>query len=64
MTMRAYLLFTTVLFALIGLIHLMRFALGWTAVVGAWTVPPFVSLIAVVLCVVLAIWGGNLLRRT
>ena len=63
MTMRAYLLFTTVLFALIGLVHLMRFALGWTAVVGRWTVPSFVSLIAVVLCAVLAIWGGKLLSR-
>jgi len=63
MTMRAYLLFTTVLFTLIGLVHLMRFAFGWTAVVGTWTVPSFVSLIAVVLCAVLAFWGGKLLRR-
>ncbi len=63
MTMRAYLLFTTVLFALIGMVHLMRFLLGWTAVVGTWTVPSFVSLIAVALCAVLAIWGGQLLRR-
>jgi len=63
MTMRAYLLLTTVLFTIIALVHLLRFAFGWTAVVGTWTVPLFVSLIAVVICVLLAFWGMNLMRR-
>ena len=63
MKMRSYLLFTTVLFAIIALVHLMRFAFGWTAVVGTWTVPLSVSLLAVVICVFLAFWGLNLLRR-
>ena len=63
MTMRAYLLFTTVLFSLIALIHLMRFAFGWTAVVGTWTVPLSVSLVAVVICGLLAYFGMNLMRR-
>ena len=63
MKMRAYLLLTTVLFTLIAVIHLMRFAFGWTAVVGTWTVPLSVSLVAVILCALLAIWGVNLLRR-
>jgi len=51
------------LFSIIALIHLMRFAFGWTAVVGTWTVPLSVSLLAVVICVFLAFWGMNLLRR-
>jgi hypothetical protein len=63
MTMRAYLLLTTVLFSIIALVHLMRFALGWTAVVGTWTVPLSVSLFAIVICVLLAFWGFNLMRR-
>jgi hypothetical protein len=63
MKMRAYLLLTTVLFSFIAIIHLMRFAFGWTAVVGTWTVPLSVSLVAVVICVLLAFWGMNLMRR-
>jgi hypothetical protein len=63
MTMRAYLLLTTVLFTVIALVHLLRFAFGWTAVVGTWTVPLSVSLIAIVICVLLAFWGMNLMRR-
>jgi hypothetical protein len=63
MKMRAYLVLTTVLFSVVGIIHLMRFVLGWSAEVGTWTVPLSVSLIAVVICALLAFWGANLARR-
>ena len=63
MKMRSYLLLTTALFSIIALVHLMRFAFGWTAVVGTWTVPLSVSLLAVVVCALLAFWGMNLMRR-
>jgi len=63
MKMRAYLVLTTVLFSIVGIIHLMRFVLAWPAEVGTWTVPLSVSLVAVLICGLLAFWGANLARR-
>jgi hypothetical protein len=44
--MRAYLIFT-VDFALVAVIHLMRFVFGWPGQIGTWTVPLSASVIAV-----------------
>lgn len=63
MKMRAYLVLTTVLFALAAIVHLVRLVYGWHAVIGTTVIPLPVSLIALVICVLLAFWGGNLARR-
>jgi hypothetical protein len=63
MKMRIYLIVTTLLFALVGIVHLVRFALGWQAEVGTWSVPLWASLLAVAVFGGFAIWGATLTRR-
>ncbi len=63
MKARSYEIFTALLFAFIAIVHLMRFALGWTAQVGTFTFPVWASIPAVILCGLLAIWGLTLARK-
>jgi len=43
--------------------HLIRFVLGWSVVLGMTSIPLWVSLLAVLVTVSLAIWGLSLIRR-
>ena len=63
MKMKNYLIVSTLLFTLIGIIHLIRFTLGWQAEIGTWMVPLWASLLAVVVCGGFAAWGMSLMRR-
>ena len=63
MKMRAYLMLSTVIFALAAIIHVTRLAMGLPVMVGTWSVPLSVSLIAILISGLLAIWGANLARR-
>ena len=42
-----YLLVTAVIFLIIAVLHLLRIVLGWHAEIGGWTVPMWLSWIAV-----------------
>jgi hypothetical protein len=64
MKMRAYLVVSTVIFAFVAIMHLIRFVLNWTVQVGTWTVPHYASLLAVIVSAAFAVWGATLLRRT
>ena len=57
MTHKTYTLTTAVLFLVIAVLHALRLAYGWTAVLGGWTVPAWLSLVALVVAAYLA-WQG------
>jgi hypothetical protein len=61
--MRAYLWISSVVFGLMALLHILRLALNWPAQVGEWSVPSWVSWIAVLAAGALSIWALRLLRR-
>lgn len=60
---KSYEMITALLFTIVAIVHVMRFALGWTVHVGASTVPLWASIPAVILCGLLAVWGLTLARR-
>ena len=64
MNTKAYLIVSTVIFAFVALMHLIRFVLGWSVVLGMTTIPLWVSVLAVLVSAAIAIWGLTLLRRT
>ena len=62
MTEKLYLIISGVIFALIGLFHLLRIMFQWPAIVGAWTVPFTISVIAIIVAAVLTFWAFRLSR--
>ena len=62
MTEKLYLIISGVIFALIGLLHLLRIMFQWPAIVGAWTVPFTISVLAIVVAAVLTFWAFRLSR--
>ena len=48
MSRRAYLLITAIIFSLIALLHLVRIVFGWSAVIGGWSVPMWLSWVGIV----------------
>jgi hypothetical protein len=61
--MRAYLLVTRTLFALIALFHLARILTHASAVIGGWVAPLWVSGLGFVVAGVLSVWSAQLSRR-
>ena len=55
MKQRAYHLVSAGIFAVIGLVHLVRFFVGFSVVIGGWIVPIWFSLVASAIFFVLAI---------
>jgi hypothetical protein len=62
MTTRSFALVAGVLFLVMAIGHVLRLAFGVTAVVGGWTVPSWVSGIAIVVLAYLAYLGLRLAR--
>ena len=62
MTEKLYLMISGVIFALIGLFHLLRIIFQWPAMVGAWTVPFVISLGAIMVAGILTFWAFRLSR--
>jgi hypothetical protein len=60
---RAYLMVSRALFALIALFHLSRMLTHWSAVVGGWAAPLWVSGLGFVVAGALSIRGTQLSRR-
>ena len=58
-----YLIVSALMFAFVAIVHLIRFVLGWTAQVGTFSVPLWMSLLTVVICGLVALWGLTLSRR-
>jgi hypothetical protein len=61
--MRAYLLVSRILFALIALFHLTRMLAQWPAVIGGWVAPLWVSGLGFVVAGALSVWGAQISRR-
>ena len=59
---KLYLIISGVIFALIGLGHLFRIMFQWSAMVGTWTVPFGISIMAIMVAGVLSFWAFRLSR--
>jgi hypothetical protein len=64
MNTKAYLIVSTLIFALVAVMHLLRLVLGWSVVLGMTSVPLWVSQLAVLVSASIAIWGISLTRKT
>ena len=58
--MRAYILITGVIFAIVALVHLLRLLLDWPVQVAGLAVPPWVSWIGFLAAGALAVWAFSL----
>ena len=62
--MRTYLLTSGVIFGVVALVHVLRLALGWPAEIAGWSVPMWVSWIAIVVAGALCVWAFRLAFST
>jgi uncharacterized membrane protein len=60
---RNYCLVSATVFSLVALLHFWRFVLHLPLQIGAWSVPPFASLVAAIVCAALAGWAFRSARR-
>jgi hypothetical protein len=60
---KLYVAISAIIFALVAIGHIVRLVQGWDVQVGGMGIAMFVSWIALVVSVLLAVWGGTLLRR-
>jgi hypothetical protein len=57
MTREAFCIVAGLIFAVVALLHLLRIYMDWPVVIADWSVPMWVSWIALVVAGILAIWG-------
>jgi hypothetical protein len=57
------LLVSAAIFSLVALLHLARVVFGWSAVIGGWSVPMWLSWIALIVAGALAYFGFSLARQ-
>ena len=63
MSRRAYLLVSAAIFSLVALLHLARVVFGWSAAIGGWSVPMWLSWVAIIVAGALAYFGFSLARE-
>ncbi len=63
MSQRTFSLVASLVFLLVAVMHVLRLALGWHVTFGGWTVPMWVSWIALAITGFLAYEGLRLSRR-
>ncbi len=61
--MRRYVLVSGMFFTLLAAVQLTRFLLQWPALIAGVTIPTWVSLIAAVILVALAVWAFRVRSR-
>ncbi len=49
MDQKTYFLTTAIIFLIITVLHVLRLTLGWSAVIGGWEIPIWLSWIALIL---------------
>ena len=64
MPRRAYLLVTAVIFSLIALLDLVRIIFGWSAMLDSWSVPMWLSWVALIVTGALAYFGFSLATQS
>ena len=57
MNRNAYFFLTAMIFSVVGFVHLVRIVLAWDAAIGGWSVPMWVSWLALVVSAALAYFG-------
>jgi len=62
MTTRTYEIVTALFFAFIAVTHAVRLASGWSVMLGTMSVPLWASALAIVVSLMMAMWGFSLLR--
>ncbi len=63
MNQKKYSLITGVFFLMIAVLHLLRLVFSWEAVIGGWTVPLWLSVVAFVIAGYLAYEGFRLSKK-
>jgi hypothetical protein len=64
MSRKAYLLLSAAIFSLVALLHLARVVFGWSAVIGDWSLPMWLSWVAIIVAGALAYFGFSLARQS
>ncbi len=64
MSRRAYLLVTAVIFSLIALLHLVRIIFGWSVMLASWSMPMWLSWVALIVTGALAYFGFSLATQS
>jgi hypothetical protein len=64
MNQKTFSLATGLIFLLIAVIHILRLAFKWEAVLNGWAVPMWVSAVALLIAAYLAFEGLKLSRRS
>jgi hypothetical protein len=60
---KLYVAISAIIFALVAIGHIVRLVQGWEVQIGGMGFAMPVSWVALVVSVVLAVWGGTLMRR-
>jgi hypothetical protein len=63
MDRKTFTLLAGVIFAIVALLHLLRIYMAWPIVIGDWTVPMWVSWIALIVASGLSYFGLSLTPR-
>ena len=63
MNAKTFCTIAAVIFSLVALLHLTRIWMGWPAVIGAWSVPMWLSWVGLVVTAALAYFGFRLAAR-
>ena len=64
MNQRSFTLLAGIIFAIIALLHLSRIIYGWEAVIGGWTVPQWISWVALAVAGYLGYEGLRLSKKS
>ena len=62
MSSRNFLRIAGTIFALVALAHLLRIIMGWPVMIGTWSIPIWISLIALVGAGLLSVTGLRLAK--
>ena len=63
MKQKTYLVIVTVVFSAVSIFHLLRLIFKWNAIIGSWTVPLWLSIVAFIIAGFLAYQGIKLNRN-
>jgi hypothetical protein len=63
MNQKSFSLIAGIIFTIIALLHLLRIVYGWTAAIGGWIVPEWISWVALVIAGSLGYVGLGLSKR-
>jgi hypothetical protein len=63
MNTKNYLIVSTLIFAFVAVMHLFRLMMDWSLQLGTYSVPYWMSGLALLVSAVVAIWGLMLVRR-